>query len=87
MDELERYTFQVGKYCCARIMLYHALYHYKHRLLGRLKMALKLQLRKHRRGRRHAVDQLTEEVSGLAPTAIWCTPFCKLTFSFYILTL
>ncbi|DBA89279.1 TPA: hypothetical protein ACH3X1_016415 [Trebouxia sp. C0004] len=33
--------YAVGKYCCARLQLYHALMHYKHRLRGKLKKRIK----------------------------------------------
>ena len=38
MQELQ---FAVGRYCCARLQMYHALVHYKHRLHGKLKKHIK----------------------------------------------
>ncbi|DBA69354.1 TPA: hypothetical protein ACH3X2_012930 [Trebouxia sp. C0005] len=49
--------YAVGKYCCARLQLYHALMHYKHRLRGKLKKRIK---------REHNVTRLRGE-AGVDP--------------------
>jgi hypothetical protein len=41
--------FRVGRYCAARLLLYHGLFHWKRRLLARLKRELKAELRRRRR--------------------------------------
>lgn len=38
---LQELQFAVGRYCCARLQMYHALVHYKHRLRGKLKKHIK----------------------------------------------
>ena len=38
---LQELQFAVGRYCCARLQMYHALIHYKHRLRGKLKKHIK----------------------------------------------
>lgn len=38
---MQEMQYAVGKYCCARLQLYHALMHYKHRLRGKLKKRIK----------------------------------------------
>ncbi len=45
-DTWRRAEFPVGRYCCARLALYHALFHWRHRLLARLKRELKAELRR-----------------------------------------
>ncbi len=45
--------YAVGKYCCARLQLYHALMHYKHRLRGKLKKRIK---------REHNVTQVSHSI-------------------------
>ena len=59
-----RLRFAVGRFCCARLALYHALFHWRRRLLARLKAELKSELRRRRVGggpclpaclRRHAL--------------------------------
>lgn len=44
--EFIRKDFRVGRHCSARLMLYHGLFHWKHRLLARLKKELKAELRR-----------------------------------------
>lgn len=41
MGTVQEMQYAVGKYCCARLQLYHALMHYKHRLRGKLKKRIK----------------------------------------------
>jgi hypothetical protein len=36
----------VGRFCCARLTLYHAICHWRRRLLARLKRELKSELRR-----------------------------------------
>ncbi|GAB4819846.1 hypothetical protein N2152v2_006892 [Parachlorella kessleri] len=48
-DTWRRAEFPVGRYCCARLALYHALFHWRHRLLARLKRELKAELRRRKR--------------------------------------
>lgn len=47
---MQEMRYAVGKYCCARLQLYHALMHYKHRLRGKLKKRIK---------REHSVTQVS----------------------------
>ena len=56
---MQEMRYAVGKYCCARLQLYHALMHYKHRLRGKLKKRIK---------REHSVTQVSRfTVSQLYP--------------------
>ena len=48
--EFIRKQFRVGRHCSARLMLYHGLFHWKHRLLARLKKELKSELRRRKVG-------------------------------------
>lgn len=41
-----RETFHVGRFCCARLALYHAMFHWRRRLLARLKRELRAELRR-----------------------------------------
>lgn len=45
-----RERFHVGRFCCARLTLYHALFHWRRRLLARLKRELKAELRRRKVG-------------------------------------
>ena len=40
---MQEMHYTVGKFCCARLQLYHAMMHYKHRLRGKLKKRVKGQ--------------------------------------------
>jgi hypothetical protein len=44
--------FPVGRQCSVRLMLYHGMFHWKHRLLARLKFELKEERRRRRRSHR-----------------------------------
>ena len=41
-----REAFHVGRFCCARLVLYHTLVHWRHRLLARLTRELKSERRR-----------------------------------------
>eukprot|EP00887_Chlorella_sp_A99_P003624 scaffold7.g3624.t1 len=47
----ERRRFYVGRFCCARLVLYHGIFHWRRRLLSRLKQELKRELRRCKRAR------------------------------------
>ena len=40
---LQEVQYAVGRFCCARLQMYHALMHYKHRLRGKLKKRIKAE--------------------------------------------
>ena len=40
---LQEVSYAVGRFCCARLQMYHALMHYKHRLRGKLKKRIKAE--------------------------------------------
>ena len=46
--EFMRKPFRVGRHCSGRLMLYHGMFHWKHRLLARLKKELKKEIKKQR---------------------------------------
>lgn len=46
----QREVFNVGRFCCARLALYHALVHWRRRLLARLKRECKAELRRRKVG-------------------------------------
>jgi len=44
----EEASFAVGSACAARLLLYHGLFHWKRRLMARIKLELKKELRRRR---------------------------------------
>lgn len=47
-EESVRKEFHVGRHCSARIISYHGLFHYKHRLISRLKLEIKKEIARQR---------------------------------------
>ena len=73
----QRREFQVGRYCCARLVLYHGLFHWKRRLLSRLKREVKGELRRRKVGAHvGGVDAggllQAPGVGGRAGGVMWC---------------
>lgn len=72
---LQELQFAVGRYCCARLQMYHALIHYKHRLRGKLKKHIKHAFNMHQ------VTAITPLCFVLAYNSTALCPSCRLQVS------
>lgn len=74
-----RQAFHVGRFCCARLTLYHAICHWRRRLLARLKRELKSELRRRKASTGAAWGLLLRLLPAcLTSAAVSVASFCRL---------